>query len=293
MKHYPKYRCSSCDWLQSIPEEWSTKRIKSLFRLRDERSYKPLSEVNLISLYAGLGVRQQKDIERTTGNKARNADGYKIVYKNDIVVNILLCWMGAIGSSDYYGVTSPAYDVYKAIVDLNTKYYSYLFRTPFFSRQCYRNGKGIMAMRLRTYSPQFLSIVVPFPPRSEQDQIVKFLDWKVSCINKLISNYREQIRSFQEFRIALVDTVITHGLNKNITLKSSSSSWIKKIPKHWELIKLKRLVTLSETKVVNSKLPYIGMENVVSWKGTYHIDNKVVPESVCPIFSSGNILFGK
>lgn len=233
MKHHPKYRCSSCDWLQSIPEEWSTKRIKSLFRLRDERSYKPLSEVNLISLYAGLGVRQQKDIERTTGNKARNADGYKIVYKNDIVVNILLCWMGAIGSSDYYGVTSPAYDVYKAIVDLNTKYYSYLFRTPFFSRQCYRNGKGIMAMRLRTYSPQFLSIVVPFPPRSEQDQIVKFLDWKVSCINKLISVKRRKIEELEELKRSRIGYLIM-GQSTNIPRRKTSICWVKTIPAHWD-----------------------------------------------------------
>lgn len=239
MKHYPKYRCSSCDWLQSIPEEWSTKRIKSLFRLRDERSYKPLSEVNLISLYAGLGVRQQKDIERTTGNKARNADGYKIVYKNDIVVNILLCWMGAIGSSDYYGVTSPAYDVYKAIVDLNTKYYSYLFRTPFFSRQCYRNGKGIMAMRLRTYSPQFLSIVVPFPPRSEQDQIVKFLDWKVSCINKLISNYRNQIEDLEEMKLNRIDEVVIHGMQDKTLIHSEGIQWDIDYPKHWKLQRIK------------------------------------------------------
>ena len=224
MKHYPKYRCSSCDWLQSIPEEWSTKRIKSLFRLRDERSYKPLSEVNLISLYAGLGVRQQKDIERTTGNKARNADGYKIVYKNDIVVNILLCWMGAIGSSDYYGVTSPAYDVYKAIVDLNTKYYSYLFRTPFFSRQCYRNGKGIMAMRLRTYSPQFLSIVVPFPPRSEQDQIVKFLDWKISCINKLIGIKKREIQCLRRAKESNIKEIID-DLKCNFRLKNIAKSY--------------------------------------------------------------------
>ena len=47
-----------------------------------------------------------------TKNKASNADGYKMVYKEDIVVNIILCWMEAIGRSQYNGVTSPAYDIY-------------------------------------------------------------------------------------------------------------------------------------------------------------------------------------
>ena len=102
---YDEYKVSSCDWIETIPKQWQIQRIKHLFKLRDERNYSPLSDVNLISLYSSVGVQQHKDIEHTTGNKAQNADGYKIVHPNDIVVNILLCWMGAIGRSEYYGVT--------------------------------------------------------------------------------------------------------------------------------------------------------------------------------------------
>ena len=96
MKSYEAYKTPPCDWIEKIPSHWEARRIKTIFALRDERNYKPLSDVNLISLYTSVGVRQHKDIEHTTGNKARNADGYKIVYPNDIIVNILLCWMGAI-----------------------------------------------------------------------------------------------------------------------------------------------------------------------------------------------------
>ena len=106
---------SGVDWIPyKIPLHWNIKKIKHLFQLRDERNYKPLSEVNLISLYTNLGVVQHSDLKKTTGNKAQNADGYKKVYANDIIVNIILCWMGAIGISKYNGVTSPAYDVYKS-----------------------------------------------------------------------------------------------------------------------------------------------------------------------------------
>ena len=80
--------------------------------MRKERNFSPLEEVNLISLYTDLGVVQHSELEKTTGNKASNADGYKTVYRDDIVVNIILCWMGAIGRSEYNGVTSPAYDIY-------------------------------------------------------------------------------------------------------------------------------------------------------------------------------------
>ena len=179
---------SGIDWIGEIPDDWKTRQIRYLFSLRDERNYKPLSEVNLISVYTDKGVLQHSDIEQTTGNKAQNADGYKHVYKNDLVVNIILCWMGALGISDFDGVTSPAYDVY-APKDLNTilpKYYHYLFRTPQFNGKCYTEGRGIMQMRWRTYSSEFKSIKVPLPPKATQQRIAEYLDKKVSEIDSII-----------------------------------------------------------------------------------------------------------
>lgn len=51
----------------------------------------------------------------------------------------------------------------------------------------------------------FLTIDFPVPPRSEQDQIVRFLDWKVSEINKLIGIRRKEIQEFNQLK----NTVIT------------------------------------------------------------------------------------
>ena len=185
-------------WYGKLPPNWREQRIKTIFMLKDVRSYLPLEEVNLISVYSKIGVVQHSGIEHTTGNKARNANGYKVVNTDDIIVNILLCWMGAIGRSEYNGVTSPAYDVYSPRENINSKYYHYLFRLPIFSGECYKVGKGIMSMRWRTYSPQFTNIVVPVPPRPEQDWIVRFLDWKVSSINRLISIKKKQLVTIQE-----------------------------------------------------------------------------------------------
>lgn len=79
---------SGIEWVGEIPAEWNVQRIKTIFSLRDERNYLPLEEVNLISLYTDKGVVQHSDLEKTTGNKASNADGYKIVCENDIIVNM-------------------------------------------------------------------------------------------------------------------------------------------------------------------------------------------------------------
>lgn len=200
---------SGVEWIGDIPEGWKVCRIKDLFELRNERNYEELSKVNLISLYTELGVMQHSDIEETTGNKAVKAEGYKLVYKDDIVVNIILCWMGAVGKSNYNGVTSPAYDVYKPNLKASSDYYHYLFRTTQFNGECYRYGRGIMMMRWRTYSSEFRAISVPCPSLSEQQQIAEYLDKKCAEIDKLISIKQQKIEKLTEYKKSLIYEYVT------------------------------------------------------------------------------------
>lgn len=200
---------SGVEWIGEIPVEWSVQRIKTIFSIRNERNFLPLEQVNLISLYTDKGVIQHCDIEKTTGNKASNADGYKKVCPNDMIVNIILCWMGAIGRSDYAGVTSPAYDVYVPSPEIECRFYHYYFRTLGFSGDCYKNGRGIMAMRWRTYSDQFRSIKVVVPPLEEQKEIVDHLDAKCAEIDGLIAKKEQLVKELESYKKSLIYEVVT------------------------------------------------------------------------------------
>ena len=187
---------------------WNVSPIRYLFSLREEKNYKQLKDVNLLSLYTDLGVFPHGEQEER-GNKAVTADGYKVVYKDDIVVNIILAWMGAIGISDYNGVTSPAYDVYKPNKNVCSRYYHYLFRTKLFSGECYKYGRGIMEMRWRTYSSEFKRIKVPVPSYDEQHQIADYLDLKCNQIDKTISDRQIAIEKLHEYKKSLIYEVVT------------------------------------------------------------------------------------
>ena len=200
---------SGIEWIGDIPADWKVRRIKTLFQLRDERNYLPLEEVNLISLYTDLGVVQHCDLEKTTGNKASNADGYKKVYENDIIVNIILCWMGAIGRSAYSGVTSPAYDIYIPSDEIECRFYHHYFRTNGFSGDCYKRGKGIMAMRWRTYSDQFRDIKVVCPPKEEQVEILEYLDQKTAEIDLLIAKKEKFLLDLESYKKSLIYEYVT------------------------------------------------------------------------------------
>ena len=201
---------SGIEWIGEIPAHWEVTRIKNLFELRNERNDEAdLSKVNLISLYTDLGVVQHSDIVETTGNRAITAEGYKFVYKNDIVVNIILCWMGAVGMSRYDGVTSPAYDIYRPLADTNSEYYHYLFRTNRFNGECYRYGRGIMMMRWRTYSTEFRAINIPCPPAKEQKQIVAYLKEKCTQIDQLIAIKQAKIEKLEQYKRSLIYEYVT------------------------------------------------------------------------------------
>lgn len=200
---------SEIEWVGQIPSEWDVVRIKTLFDYRNERNNKPLEEVNLISLYTDKGVVQHCDLEETTGNKASNADGYKLVYQDDIVVNIILCWMGAIGRSSYSGVTSPAYDVYSPKPKTNSEFYHYYFRTSGFSGDCYKYGRGIMAMRWRTYSDEFRALQVVCPSVEEQDEIVAYLDEKCDAIDRIIAAKQQLIAEMEVYKKSVIYEYVT------------------------------------------------------------------------------------
>lgn len=199
---------STIDMCEQIPVHWGISQNRYLFSLRDEKNYKPLEEVRLLSLYTDLGVFPHGEQEER-GNKAVKAEGYKVVYENDIVVNIILAWMGAIGRSAYDGVTSPAYDIYKPNENVCSRYYHYLYRTKPFSAECYKYGRGIMAMRWRTYSSEFKSIKVPVPPYIEQCQIADYLDSKCEMLDKTIADRNKAIDILQKYKKSLIYEIVT------------------------------------------------------------------------------------
>ena len=202
---------SGIEWIGEIPKDWVTIRIGNVFSLRNERNYLPMEQVQLLSLYSGKGVFPTGE-EGTTnsGNHAQTVADYKIVKKNDIVVNIILAWMGSLGISNYNGVVSPAYDVYIPNEEkVVPHYYHYVFRTSGIANECYRYGRGIMMMRWRTYSYEFKRIHVPFPPLEEQQQIADYLDSKCSEIDTLIADKKRQLDILADYKKSLIYEYVT------------------------------------------------------------------------------------
>jgi type I restriction enzyme S subunit len=209
---------SGIPWLGEIPAHWEVERTKNLFRLRTQKSGLNHGK-ELLSVYTYIGVRPRKDLEQK-GNKASTTDNYWVVCKGDLVVNKLLAWMGAIGSSNYEGVTSPAYDILMPIRTLNSEYYHHLFRTKLYLHAFKQRSRGIMNMRLRLYFDQLGQIPIPIPPIEEQVAIIEFYEQNTSELTTTISRLEREIELLREYRTRLISDVVTGKLDVRVAAAS-------------------------------------------------------------------------
>lgn len=198
---------SGVEWIGEIPKHWEVSKVKNIFNLIIDPAPKANDE-ELLSIYTDIGVKPRKELAEK-GNKASTTDGYWRVKKGDFIVNKLLAWMGAVGLSEYEGVTSPAYDILRAKKDIAGRYYHELFRLKVFSQEMKKYSRGIMDMRLRLYFDKFGDILIPYPSHEEQIRIVEYIDNQNEKINKAIELQQNYISKLKEYKATLIDSVVT------------------------------------------------------------------------------------
>lgn len=234
MEGYTSYQHLQLGWTDILPSHWGVKRLKRVLSERKENN-NPVKTNEILSLTNTRGVIPYSE-KGNIGNKSKeNIEGYHLTYPNDLVVNSMNVVIGSVGVSDYFGAISPVYYALMSRGEANIKYYEYIFRLPSFEETLKGLGNGILEIRMRIPMSKLNNVLLPIPPRAEQDQIVRFLDWKVSEINKLISIRRKEIQELEEYRTVKLTSITHYGLDENRTLKDTGYSWIGAIPADWHV----------------------------------------------------------
>lgn len=194
-------------WYGELPERWKAKKISELFVERQTK----VSDIN----FAPLSVSKGGIVPQiATVAKSNAGDNRKLVQQGDFVINSRSDRRGSSGVSPHDGSVSLINIVLEPRKPGNVRYYHYLLRSHPFIEEYYRNGRGIVADLWTTRYSEMKTIYLPLPPRDEQDQIVRYLDWKVSRINKLINAKRRQIALLQEQKRAIIKDVLNEGTDK-------------------------------------------------------------------------------
>lgn len=267
---YPFYKDSEVEWLGEVPEHWEIVRNKQIFKERNILSSTGKENLLTVSHITGVTPRSEKNVNMFM---AETMEGYKICHQGDLIINTMWAWMGALGTSNYFGICSPAYNVYMPLVSnsYNYQYFDYFFRTPNTIVEMTRNSKGIVSSRLRLYAKEFFQIQVPLPPLSEQKAIANYLDTQTAQLDRKIDLLTQKVTLYRNLKQSLINETVTRGLDKSVPMKDSGVEWIGEVPEHWEVCRVKNIVKRIGNGVtprggsevyIDSGIPFLRSQNV-------------------------------
>lgn len=243
--------------LLEYADRWNAYRLGSLFQEQKEKNTDFTRRNALKFTYGSIVDKPEYDM---TPSLIDAYSKYKLVNAGDIIINCLnlnydfVSQRVAIVKND--GIITSAYISLRARNDeINPMYYCYYFKAMDSRKMFHGMGTGI---RLTLSYNELRNVPIPVPPRAEQDQIVRFLDWKVSEINKLIGIRRKEIQELEEYRTVRLAFITHYGVDKYRKLKDSGYSWIGDVPDDWHVR------AFSKVAVVKSNLvqPEIYMDEM-------------------------------
>ena len=242
MKRYPEYKDSGIEWIGEIPAHWKKSRIK----------YESLVPVqyglNINSdLYAEQGIRFIRTTDITESGELIDKGVYLekesvgeiyLTQQNDFLISR----SGTLGRA-YLHQSDEKHTYGGYLVRFNfgcpikSRFIFYFTKSRYFEHWITLNT--IQSTIGNVNGQKYSNLEIPVPSFSEQAQIVKFLEQKTKQIDKLIRIKERQIALLQEQRTALINQVVTKGLDPNVEMKPSGVEWIGEIPAHWKISKVK------------------------------------------------------
>lgn len=256
MRQYALYENTGIVWNPQKPTHWKKWRGKRFF-------YSPKiknignTEKNILSLTLKGVIRNNAD--RPIGLSPSDYSTYQIFEKNDLVFKLIdlnNISTSRVGLVPERGIMSSAYIRLTARHDCNIRYFYFQYYD-LWLRNIY-NGLGA-GVRQTLSAEDLLNLEIVIPSREEQDQIVHFLDWKISEINRLINIKHKEIGLLKEQLAVYISKIIVSGVIANVSMKPCDIEWIGAIPDHWDVMRCKYLFSERDERSVEGKEPHLSM----------------------------------
>lgn len=261
MKAYESYKNVDLPWLKRVPEHWEVNKINRLFNLISSGTTPNSGKINFYEngnipwLNSGDLYGDKPLIEKTAKHVTQSAlnsfSTLKLYSANSIAIAMYGASVGNISIVPFEFCCNQACCVFsKPIKNLNLKYvyYSVIAGKKDLIEQARGGGQPNINQDILK---QFR---LPFPPFHEQEQIVRYLDWQNSRLNKLINAKKKEIALLEEQKQALISQAVTKGLDPHAPLKDSGIDYIGYIPKHWRVLQNRRLYSSVSRKYSDKQL---------------------------------------
>ncbi len=245
-RKYAEYKESGVEWLGEIPYGWDLKPLKYVSHINThtlpegtDPGYE-FDYVDIGSVSDGSGITKTERMKFASApSRAR-----RLVQKGDVIISTVRTYLRAIApiTRDAENlVVSTGFCVVSPINELKSEYCLYLLQAPFFVETVVAQSVGVSYPA--TNASDIANIRIPIPNVEEQKRIAAFLDKETIKIDTLIDKQEQLITLLREKRQAIISHAVTRGLNPNAKMKDSGIEWLGEVPEHWEVKKLKHIVT--------------------------------------------------
>ena len=197
---------SGMPWIGTVPKHWRIEKVK--YHLQRNEPRNPGNQ-QVLSVYREYGVIPKDSRDDNHNVTSEDTSKYKYVRPGDLAINKMKAWQGSMGVSEYEGVVSPAYFIYRFTDSLLIpKYLHYLFRS------CYKDEFRRISGGIREgqwdLSPEaFNNTMLLLPPLDEQAVIIKYISEKVTEIETVIDQKQEQLTILADYKKSIIYEYVT------------------------------------------------------------------------------------
>ena len=251
---------SGIEWIGEIPREKSIINLKHVLSYIKGKNPNEINDIGKGKPYIGAS-----DLDKDRGYLE-----YKNYCDEDLPCaekeDVLVLWDGAraglIGTNHEGYISSTIVKILPNIKYIKKRFFYWYLRGA--EKYLFEQVRGTTIPHM---SREFIDNMgmIDFS-LNEQEQIVKYLDKKVSEIDDIILKQKSLIEKYKAYKQSLITETVTKGLNKNVHMKYSGIEWIGEIPSHWKVERIKYLIdsnpSYSETLNDDVSVSFAPMECV-------------------------------
>ncbi|KAF2335383.1 restriction endonuclease subunit S [Flavobacterium ginsenosidimutans] len=260
MKRYEKYRTANIEGIKEVPHHWKLIKLKYIGNLYSGLTGKsgsdfynedsPLSRpyINFKNIANNIKIDPTLfDLVEIKPNEEQNkvkkgdlfflmsSENFTDIGKTAVLIDNL--------EDTYLNSFCRGFRIFDE--NFSPEFLNYLLLSGHYREILSNEAKGFTRINIQVGKINNFPIFAPFD-KHEQIQIANFLDYKINLINSSILKKKRLIELLKEKRQAIINEAVTKGLNINVPMKSSGIEWMGEIPNHWEVKKLKYVVSCND-----------------------------------------------